>query len=75
MKVTAIYHYPIKSCGAVALDATELDGSGVHNDRRFMLVAPDGAFLSQARHPRLSLVHPKLHGDVLDVTASEMERL
>ena len=75
MKVTAIYHYPIKSCGAIALDAAELDDSGVLDDRRLMLVAPDGTFLSQARHPRLALVHPKVHGDVLEVTGSETEPL
>ena len=75
MKVTAIYHYPIESCGAVALEAAELDDSGVPNDRRFMLVAPNGRFLSQARHPRLVLAQPKLHGDVLEVIASEMEPL
>ena len=40
-----------------------------------MLVAPDGTFLSQARHPRLALVHPKVHGDILEVTGSGMEPL
>lgn len=75
MKVTAIYHYPIKGCRAVALHAAELDDSGVRDDRRLMLVAPDGTFLSQARHPRLALIHPKVDGDVLEVSGSEMEPL
>jgi uncharacterized protein YcbX len=75
MKITAIYHYPIKSCGAVALDAAELDDSGVLDDRRLMLVAPDGTFLSQARQPRLALVRPSIQGNVLDVIASGMEPL
>ena len=75
MKVTAIYHYPIKSCGDVALDAAELDDSGVLDDRRLMLVAPDGTFLSQARQPRLALVRPSIQGNVLDVIAPGMEPL
>ena len=75
MKVTAIYHYPIKSCRAVALAAAELDDSGVRNDRRFMLVSPYGTFLSQARQPRLALVRPSIQGNVLEVTAPEVDLL
>lgn len=59
-RVTALHVYPVKSCAGIALaDATVavtgLVGDGVR-DREWMVVDPDGRFLTQREHPRLALV-------------------
>ena len=68
--ITAIYRYPIKGCAAVPLKEAELDSSGVRDDRRLMLVSPEGSFLSQAKHPRMSLIQASIHGDEVIVNAT-----
>lgn len=57
MHVSALYYYPIKSCGAVRVDAAEIDDCGLRNDRRLLVIEPDGTFITQRKHPRLALVN------------------
>jgi uncharacterized protein YcbX len=67
-KVTALCRYPIKACGALALNAAVLDALGIEHDRRWMVVgAEDGTFLSQRSHPRLAAIRPAVEGDFLIV--------
>ncbi|CAA9573561.1 MAG: Flavodoxin reductases (ferredoxin-NADPH reductases) family 1 [uncultured Thermomicrobiales bacterium] len=59
--VTALYHYPIKSCAGAALDVAALDARGIVHDREFMLVdAANGRFLTQRELPRMALITPRL---------------
>jgi len=71
--------YPIKSCAG--MEVTEavatvsgLSAQGVH-DREWMLVAPDGQFLTQREFPRMATVVPRVEGDSLVVTAPGMAPL
>ena len=48
--------YPLKGAGGVELEASESDPFGIPGDRRWMLVRPDGLFISQRTHPRLALI-------------------
>lgn len=75
MHVTALYYYPIKSCGAVQVDRADLDACGLRNDRRLLVIEPDGTFLTQREHPRMALVQPQIDGDDLSLSAPEMEPL
>ncbi len=36
MHVSALFYYPIKSCGAVHVQEAELDDCGIRNDRRHL---------------------------------------
>ncbi len=54
--VTALYHYPIKSAGAIALSEAEITPRGIEHDRRWMVVDSEGRFLTQRSHPRLARV-------------------
>jgi len=58
--VSALYVYPIKSCGAVALESARLLPHGLDGDRRYMLARPDGTFISQRTHPELARVRSSL---------------
>jgi len=71
--------YPIKSCAG--MEVTEavatvsgLCAQGVH-DREWMLVAPDGQFLTQREFPRMATVVPRVEGDCLVLTAPGMAPL
>ena len=69
IKVTELAIYPVKSCGQISLKEANADAFGLHMDRRWMLVNETGAFLSQRKFPRMSLIKPTLmvDGVVLDV--------
>jgi uncharacterized protein len=69
VRVTSLFHYPVKSCRGIALEAATLDRRGVVDDRRFMIVDEWGRFISQRSHPRLALVEVGLGDDHLTLTA------
>lgn len=75
MYVSALYYYPIKSCGAVQAAAAEIDACGLRNDRRLLVIEPDGTFITQREQPRLALVNPAIQGDDLILSAPGMESL
>lgn len=56
MKVKTLYYYPVKSCGVSEIVTGEVHARGFKNDRIFMLVNPDGGFLSQRSHPKMALI-------------------
>ena len=59
MTVSSLTLYPVKSCAGISLEYSELDGMGLKHDRRWMLVSPEGLFLSQRKYPRMALIQPK----------------
>ncbi|MGD9684568.1 MAG: MOSC domain-containing protein [Candidatus Obscuribacterales bacterium] len=56
IRVTAINLFPVKSLGGIALSRAEIDHRGLLLDRAFMVVKPDGNFLTQREIPKMSLV-------------------
>ncbi|WP_119070826.1 MOSC domain-containing protein [Rubrobacter indicoceani] len=76
--VTALHHYPVKSCAGTGVDHLTADAPGPVHDRRFMLVDGDSTFLSQRRAPELARVKPGIsegdHPELL-VDAPGMEKL
>lgn len=69
--VSELVIYPIKSCAGLPVAEAQVwhDGlraGGVH-DREWMLVAPNGQFLSQREYPRMAMVVPRI-----DAAAGEL---
>lgn len=56
LRLTRIRVYPLKGAGGFDLQEARFDAFGIPGDRRWMLVRPDGRFISQRTHPRLALV-------------------
>ena len=54
--VSSLYLYPLKSARGLSLDQVVVDAFGVEGDRRFMVVGPDGHFITQRRHPKMALL-------------------
>ena len=74
--VAALYHYPIKSCGGMALDQAQLGPRGFRHDREYMVVAAaTGRFLTQRELPRLALIKATVVDGTLRVAARGMPAL
>lgn len=63
--VTALHVYPVKSCRGIALDVARIADTGIANDRRWLIVDPNGRFVTQRETPRLALVGTRLERDSL----------
>jgi uncharacterized protein len=70
--VTELHVYPVKSCAGTPLGLAPLDARGIVHDREFMIVDPEGHFLTQRELPRLALIRPKRTDDVLELSAPAM---
>ncbi|MFC9694787.1 MOSC domain-containing protein [Kribbella sp. NPDC056951] len=70
-RVAALVHYPIKGLSGVPVEQAEIGPSGVAGDRTFMLVDPDGTFLSQRSVPAMAALRAELAGDTLRLAAAD----
>ena len=75
IQVTGLYSYPIKSCARLTHTTMEFDARGPLWDRRWMVVEPDGMFVTQRELPRLSLIQPTFQGEQMRLTAPGMPEL
>jgi uncharacterized protein len=73
--VTQLNYYPIKSCGGISADRLEITPRGFRYDRQWMLVEPDGTFLTQRELPRMALIRPEIADGCLTVSAPAMPPL
>lgn len=70
--ITDLHVYPVKSCRGIALDRAELTPTGLADDRHWMLVRPNGRFVTQRELPRLALIITQLTADALRLSAPGM---
>lgn len=68
-KVAALAYYPVKGLAGIPVETAEVGPTGLLNDRLFMLVEPDGAFLSQRKLPVMATLHAELAGGALRLSA------
>ncbi|MEO7212432.1 MOSC N-terminal beta barrel domain-containing protein [Mucilaginibacter sp.] len=68
LQVSALYIYPIKSLGGIALDTAVLTDRGLQHDRRWMLIDANNRFLSQRENAQMALLKTTLSTDGLLVT-------
>ena len=69
LTVSKLYQHPIKSVAGIEVSRLELDEFGPTLDRRWMLVDPDGMFVSQRSDPRLSLARVTVEAESLRVAS------
>ena len=75
LRISALYHYPVKSCRGIALDSARLTPYGLEQDRHWMVVDAKGRFLTQRRFPRMALIEAEPRGDELTLRAPGMPSL
>jgi uncharacterized protein YcbX len=73
--LTAINVYPVKGLKGIALDHARCTDRGIQHDRRWMVVDPDGMFLSQRSHPRMATVWTELTEDSLVLSAPDEDEI
>ncbi|ROS00317.1 hypothetical protein EDC56_2963 [Sinobacterium caligoides] len=54
--VSELYIHPVKSLRGIAVDSIELDKFGAKYDRRWMVVDPDGQFITQRQHSEMTKI-------------------
>ncbi len=75
IKLSNLTYYPIKSCRGFDLAEAHIERMGLANDRRMMLVTPEGKFLTQAEYPKLALVTPAMINDTVTLSAPNFDPL
>ena len=67
--------YPVKSCRGISLGAAKLSRTGLTNDRHWMMVRPNGRFVTQRELPRMALIVTSVDGGALALAAPGMPPL
>lgn len=71
----AIYVYPVKALRGVHLQRAEVRPEGLADDRRWVIVGPDGRFISQRSHPILARIGAQVRPRGLILTAPDQPPL
>ena len=73
--LTDLHIYPIKSCRGITLDSAALAPTGLVDDRHWMLVRPNGRFITQREYPRMALISTQVSDDALTLGTPYMANL
>jgi uncharacterized protein len=59
-RISQLFVYPVKSCGAVQVNEALLTDTGLEFDRAWMVVDEKNEFVTQRQLPRMCLIQPQL---------------
>src|SRR5688572_7204060 len=68
-RIASLHVYPVKSCRGIDVESTLITGTGPEWDRRWMVVRPDGRFITQRSHPALATIAVAIDGMRLRLAA------
>lgn len=72
LSVSALYVYPVKSLRGIAVSRAEVVRRGFARDRRWMVVGPDGRFITQRDTPALCQIATRLNDDTIALSHPSM---
>jgi uncharacterized protein YcbX len=72
LTLSALHVYPVKGLKGIELSEGLCTGRGLQHDRRWMVVDPQGRFLTQREHPRMATVWTELGDGVLCLSAADV---
>ena len=67
--LAALHLYPVKSCRGIAVAEATVTDAGLEHDREWMVVTPEGRFVTQRECPRLATVRVALDAGTLTLAA------
>ena len=67
--VASLHVYPVKSCRGFEQTEARLTEAGLEHDREWMIVTPEGRFVTQREQPRLALIATRLDDRGLHLAA------
>ena len=73
--LSSLTYYPIKACRGFDLLESRVERMGLADDRRMMVVTPEGKFLTQREYPRLALITPTLRNDTVTLSAPNFDSI
>jgi len=65
VQITGLNIYPVKSCRGIALTQARLTETGFEHDREWLVITPEGRFLTQRERPQLAQIETAISGDQL----------
>ncbi len=65
--ISEIHIFPVKGLAGTQVESAQLGRRGLEHDRRWMLIDPDGVFLSQRELPEMVLLHASVADGALRV--------
>lgn len=68
-------YYPIKACRGFDVSESRVERMGLADDRRMMVVTPEGEFLTQREHAKLALITPALKNDSVTLSAPNFDSI
>lgn len=71
--ITELHIYPVKSLAGIQLESTKIDSMGLQFDRRWMVVSPDGGFITQRTVPKMALLNTSLKDAQLTLSTAGKE--
>ena len=75
LRLSQIWHYPVKSLRGNRLESTKVAARGIQYDRQWMLVDEKGIFLSQRQDSRMALINAHVENKALHLSAPGMQDL
>lgn len=69
--IAALNIYPVKSCKGISLQASRVAITGLEHDRQWLIVRPNGRFVTQREEPRLALIETALANGALTLTSAQ----
>ncbi|MDO9303389.1 MAG: MOSC N-terminal beta barrel domain-containing protein, partial [Anaerolineales bacterium] len=75
IQLSNLTYYPIKACRGFDVAESRVERMGLADDRRMMVVTPEGEFLTQREHPKLALVTPTLKDGSVTLSAPNFDSL
>ena len=73
ISISELNIFPVKSLGGITLDTADLTLPGLRFDRRWMVVAPDGRFITQRTCPQMAMVETRIVNDQLALASFGMD--
>lgn len=68
--IEQLWVYPVKSLRGISVEQWPITPQGLQYDRQWMLVMPNGRFVSQRQLPQMALIDTQLHNDSLWLSRS-----
>lgn len=65
MRISELWLYPVKGATGIAVREWALDEIGLRHDRRWMVITPDGRFVTQREWPGLGGIRQAIEGETL----------
>ena len=74
ISVTQLFIYPVKSLAGIALEQSDIDSMGLKYDRRWMVVSPEGQFITQRTVPKMALIATDITNGRLTLSTSNKDK-